>query len=577
MSGDLHSVDGLLAGLVDQAAVADGGALARGSGNSQEGRVSVVGREQSSRLRDTLANVVGESGELVPVAPGVGVARADGKTAVDGLGDVELRAQTSEDGLNGPLELGQELVASRGVEGDLLEAVHADEREADALDVDIVDLGVDEDVVDVQLDGVDVLGGVHGRVGDKDGLLGDPAAVASDTSTSSSTGGVVETLNGELEEQVAGGGEDDVGLLVDLDGDETLAVGDRDGRNAQAGILVEPEEQRNPHVESGLLSLGGLSTVNNVRKLASGVGSGDGGNGGGSTGDGQAESLSGRPRRALDGAQIGVSVNGDFLADEALPAGELAGSNAELLVEQHGLSGVLVEGIAVNLELDVGEEALTRVLAVADEVLLVGARVSAVNERAVLLDVVVGVLDVGVARVVVGGGRDGGSARGRLVSSTNVAGEGRDRGVGGRSAGDGVEDGVDNHVVEEVTELRDRELHSAAELSLAGVGADLVVLVADRSEGLEVGVDEENVGALDVHQSGGGVGEALLVAHAHDILDALVEELGGHDHAIGLTVVGDEFEDTSCGHVLLSVESRVYGYITTRRNKKKIIKNKCIN
>lgn len=36
---------------------------------------------------------------------------------------------------------------------------------------------------------------------------------------------------------------------------------------------------------------------------------------------------------------------------------------------------------------------------------------------------------------------------------------------------------------------------------------------------------------------------ALLVTHAHDVLDALVEQLGRHDHSISLAVVGNEFED----------------------------------
>lgn len=104
---------------------------------------------------------------------------------------------------------------------------------------------------------------------------------------------------------------------------------------------------------------------------------------------------------------------------------------------------------------------------------------------------------------------------------------------------------ADDHVVEEIAELGDGEGHASAEDGLAGLGADLVVLVTDRSEGLEVGVDEENVSSLDVTERGSDVGFAGSLAGAHHFLNPLVEEHGGHDHSVGLAVVGNEFEDTS--------------------------------
>lgn len=101
----------------------------------------------------------------------------------------------------------------------------------------------------------------------------------------------------------------------------------------------------------------------------------------------------------------------------------------------------------VDLELDVGEQTLARVLAVADEVLLVRARVGAIDDRAVFLDVVVRVAYVHVTAAIVGSGRDLGGARGRLIGRTNVTGEGRDVGVGSLGARDGIEHSVHYHVM----------------------------------------------------------------------------------------------------------------------------------
>jgi hypothetical protein len=44
------------------------------------------------------------------------------------------------------------------------------------------------------------------------------------------------------------------------------------------------------------------------------------------------------------------------------------------------------------------------------------------------------------------------------------------------------------------------------------------------------------------------VRETLLGTQAHDRLDTIVQEIVGHYHTIGFTVVGNEFEDTTCGH-----------------------------
>lgn len=65
---------------------------------------------------------------------------------------------------------------------------------------------------------------------------------------------------------------------------------------------------------------------------------------------------------------------------------------------------------------------------------------------------------------------------------------------------------------------------------------------------LKVAVDEQNMSPLNVNKGRRNVGLARGFASTHDILDALVHQSGGHDHAIGLTVIGNQFEDCSCGH-----------------------------
>ena len=99
--------------------------------------------------------------------------------------------------------------------------------------------------------------------------------------------------------------------------------------------------------------------------------------------------------------------------------------------------------------------------------------------------------------------------------------------------------------MEEITELRNRVSDSVVVLSAALLSTDTVVLVADGRERLEVRVDEQDVRALNIHKSGGGVRVALLGTRAHDVLHTLVKKLGRHNHAIGLAIVGNQLENTS--------------------------------
>jgi len=65
-----------------------------------------------------------------------------------------------------------------------------------------------------------------------------------------------------------------------------------------------------------------------------------------------------------------------------------------------------------------------------------------------------------------------------------------------------------------------------------------------------VGIHEENVGSLNVNEGWGWVLESLFGTEAHDILDTRIEQFGGHDHAIGFTIIGNQFEDSSRRHIL---------------------------
>ncbi len=194
-----------------------------------------VGDEVSLGLGRAGNNLIREQSEVMPVTVLVRVGRAD----------VDHWAKTAVDGLNGPLEVRQQHVVGAGALAIRLEAVHADERETDTADVDVVHLGVDEDVVDVQLNVLNLLSGVNRRVvgqsrGDGDPLVGG-LHLSGGRKTGSGRGGDL-LLDSEAEEQIAGGDEENVGLVLNVNLNETLTVGDRHGGDRQARILVKPED-----------------------------------------------------------------------------------------------------------------------------------------------------------------------------------------------------------------------------------------------------------------------------------------------------------------------------------------------
>jgi len=424
---------------------------------SERSRVGVANRPRGNRGRGGVANTVNVALEAVPVAPFVGVTRSNRKVVANGRLLVELRADTGEDGLNRPLELREQNIGRLG--GNILNllAVNTDQREADALNVDVVNFGVNEDVVDVQLKCLNFLS-ANSRLLNNNRLKSLELAVrvqlCGGLSTLARTSRV-EDFSGEAEEQVTGGNVNQAGLLSQRDGNKALAIRNRNRRNRETSVLVEPEEQRNPHVQGRLSRLGCLGTGAHVLKTARGqAGVNRRNRRGGTTNIGNQTNVVGsEDRGAFNRAEVTVALNRDFLTNQALPASELAGRNLKLLVQVGGFVLVVIERVAVDLELNLLKETLTGVLAVANKVLV---NVSGtVNDSAVLLNV-----RIGKALVDAVGNIISRRLARRKVGGTNVRRERRD--VAGRPvrSRNGLKLGVNNHVIKEITELRDRILNS---------------------------------------------------------------------------------------------------------------------
>lgn len=522
--------------------VISGGEVSRG----QRSRIRITNSPRRNRSGSRVADTINVAAESVPVAPFVGVTRGNREAVANSRLLVKLRANTGEDGLNRPLQLREQNVA--GFSGDVLHllTVNADQRETNALDIDVVNFGVHEDVVDVELKSLDVLG-ANSRFLNNNRLNGLELAVRVQLSGSLKTlvrADRVEDFSGETQEEVAGRNVNQAGLFRERDCDEALAVRDRNRGNRETSVLVEPEEQRNPHIKSGLGGLGCLRANTHVLKLTRAQAGVDRRNRrGGTTNSGnQSHVVSTEDRGALNRAQVRIALNRDFLTDQTLPAGELAGRNLELLVQVGGLILVVIERVTVNLELDLLEETLTGVLAITNKVLVDVS--GAVNNSAVGLYV-----RIGEALVHTVNGISSFRLAGRKISSANVGGE---RGnVAGRPVrgAHGLKLGVNNHVIKEITELRDRILNSRTICGATRLCADLVIFISNGREWLKMRIDKQDVSALYVDERRCGVRTGVGGrTHAHNVLNALVEQFCGHDHAIGLAVVGNEFENTSCRH-----------------------------
>lgn len=464
MGLDLDSLQGLEALRVDKVALANlrqlRGSASKGvSADQSRGKDSVVTSanvtSKAFRLHGASNGLINQAGKTIPIAPEVNVTGSNSQTADSGLGDVELGSHTGIQGLNGPLKVAQENTVVRNLLFLSLESVNADERETNSLNVNIVNLRVNKDVVDVKLALVDV-GGDNTRITARQlhGADSSITSIRSNGSAVSGTIGISNYLSGKTKGNVTSGSSDDIIGGSEIDSDKALTIRNRHGGDGKAGILVEPEQQRNPPVLHGLSGLRSLGAVNNETHLAGVVSGVDGRASSSSTVDvkktNSGSTIGGSTR---NGGEVSESLNRDFLTDKALPTGQLTGSNAELLVEHNGLRSVIIKGVSVNLELDLGEKAFTRVFNIANEVL--ADRGGAIENSSLLVNVVVGVASVGVKDGRILGGANGIGGGDVLVGKADVSGEG---GKAGNSAGRSSSNlCVDNHVMEEITELRDRE------------------------------------------------------------------------------------------------------------------------
>lgn len=225
---------------------------------------------------------------------------------------VSSRLHGNEHSLNGPLHLIEKNVGIVLVHTSGLHAVHADQGKSDALDEDIMNLRVDEDVVNEQT----ALGDL--KVGDSTSILS------------------ISTSRRNLLNEVRRLGESDV--------QETLTVGDRYGRNRQARVLVEPEQQGDHELKGLMRTLTGLVTVHDA-KFDTLVGLGV-------------------------GHLLKVSLAGGLLSYEPVPTGFLVGLDDELAVKVVDIPSVLIQRVTVNIKLNALHNALAGVVAVPNNILV---------------------------------------------------------------------------------------------------------------------------------------------------------------------------------------------------------------
>jgi len=211
-----------------------GGKVDGEAAEADEGRRVVVGGDAGTGREGQEAVAVAEAVHLHGHARRLGVDVPAVEELGAGAGDVLGGAQAEVDGLDGPLELLHQDVVLILVDAGDLATMDADEAEADALDEDVVDLGIHEDVVDVELGGEDV--------GDDDGV---------------GAGGVEARVGAEVLEDLVGGGE--------LQVDEALAIGDGNAGNRKTRrdsfsffrflAYIGREGKRENSADSGLQAL----------------------------------------------------------------------------------------------------------------------------------------------------------------------------------------------------------------------------------------------------------------------------------------------------------------------------------
>ena len=70
-----------------------------------------------------------------------------------------------------------------------------------------------------------------------------------------------------------------------------------------------------------------------------------------------------------------------------------------------------------------------------------------------------------------------------------------------------------------------------------------------RAERLEMRINEEKVGLLNVLQRGQNIRLIRRLAGAHDVLDTTIKEVRRHDKLVALTIVSEQRENATPRHV----------------------------
>lgn len=284
-------------------------------------------------------------------------------SGLPGSSCVFIGNETNIDLFNGVLELRHKDIALRTVEEVLLVLVHADEREANTLNVEVVHCGMSEQVVGVQEHGLDCWV-VEGAVGvDGQVLVLVPGVAHNQTAGQvicaigvlNEVGCWYKAVN-HLHNQVSSGGsEHNVLGFLELDHYESLTEGDTCGRKSVAEVLIEPEQHLLPYLPLGLLLLRCLQTVEDVTAVSHAVANWN-----------------------------ALGLKGEFLTYVSVVTHFLVCLQSELSVEHVVHCVVLVQGVAVYLELHILEYALAWEVAI---VYIVCYLLTGVLELAVPADV----------------------------------------------------------------------------------------------------------------------------------------------------------------------------------------------
>lgn len=124
-----------------------------------------------------------------------------------------------------------------------------------------------------------------------------------------------------------------------------MSEGNGDGSDGKSRVLVEPEQEWDPPILSGLCCLRGLWSVQHLGKTAGGH-EGIFGRSSGVSGGYRSEVDTSSPvAGAVDSELFADGVLWNFLTDESLPSGEFVWRHIELLVEKIGFGCVVVKWI----------------------------------------------------------------------------------------------------------------------------------------------------------------------------------------------------------------------------------------